>query len=536
MNYQMDDKTKSEIDRAASEAELFDQTPNQGPKSAGTGQRARKGSTVKRVVNTIFKLLLPLLVIGAGSYASWSLVSSKPEVNRRPAREQTYAVQVAMAKPADHQPDIVLYGTVSAARQVELRALVSGEVIWVSPNLVEGRTINEGEAIARIDPFDYEGGVREAEANFAEAKARLAETTASFSSDEAALERLIEQESFARNDLERAEKLVASGSLTRQALENRKLTLSQRQQSVEARQNNLTVLKARIEQQNANIERLSWRLEQARRNLADTTLKAPFTGLVQSKNVDLGRSVSGNDTLVSLYDPDQMDVRFTLSDTQYGRLISEGNELVGREISVNWKLGDVVQSHKATIERITPEVNASNGGIEVFARIAAGSDLRSGTFVELVVPDKIYKDAVEVPQAALYSGDVLYVNDNGRMQPRSIDILAYLGESVLVDGSIFPQGTEIITTRVAEAGPGLKLAIPGRDGGDTGAGRPRGEGNSPNAGQGARGQRGEGAQGERRPRPDGQRPRGERGQGRPQGERPATQGSQGSQGSQGASQ
>ncbi|PLW75859.1 efflux transporter periplasmic adaptor subunit [Cohaesibacter celericrescens] len=426
-------------------------------------ERSVEVSTMLKLINWFFKLLLPFLVIGGGAFVAWNLVSTKPQVDRRPPSEKTYAVQVSPAKRFDHQPNIILYGTVSAARNVDLRALVSGEVIWVSPELVEGRNVQIGQALVRIDPFDYEGAIREAQANLAEAKAKLTETSASIASDEAALQRLLEQQAFARSDLERAEKLAKSGSLTRQALEGRKLILSQRQQSVEARENNLIVLKARIEQQDANVERLVWRLEQARRNLADTTLKAPFTGLVQSRSVDLGRSVSGNDTLVSLYDPDQMDVRFTLSDTQYGRLISKDNKLVGRKINVNWKLGDVVQSHQAIIERVAPEVNAANGGIEVYARVAEGSRLRTGTFVELVVPDKIYKDTIEVPQAALYGGSRVYINRNGRMQPQDVSVMAYLGDTVLIDGTVFEPATEIITTRVAEAGPGLKLVVPGRE-------------------------------------------------------------------------
>jgi hypothetical protein len=158
-----------------------------------------------------------------------------------------------------------------------------------------------------------------------------------------------------------------------------------------------------------------------------------------------------------------MDVRFTLSDTQYGRLISKDNKLVGRKINVNWKLGDVVQSHQAIIERVAPEVNAANGGIEVYARVAEGSRLRTGTFVELVVPDKIYKDTIEVPQAALYGGNRVYINRNGRMQPQDVSVMAYLGDTVLIDGTVFEPATEIITTRVAEAGPGLKLVVPGRE-------------------------------------------------------------------------
>ena len=468
MNYHRDEtnKTVSRQDQTAQKAGTGRQTFHGSGNDAGNDASVPKTSESNgfmRILNGIFKLILPLLVIAGGGFAAWQLIVTKPEVNKRPSREKAYAVQASNVTLSDLRPDIRLYGTVYASRKVDLRALVSGEVIWVNPALAEGQIVTEGDPLVRIDPFDYQGGVTEAEANLAEAKAKLLETKATLASDEATLSFLKEQRTFASNDLERAQTLVKSGSLTKQALENRKLTLSQREQSVKARENNLEVLRARVEQQNANIARLTWRLEQARRNLADTTLKAPFTGLVQTKNVDLGRSVSGNDTLVSLYDPDQMDVRFTLSDAQYGRLISDGDTLRGRHIKVNWKLGEVTQSHDAVIERITPEVNAANGGIEVYARIAKQSGLRSGTFVELRVPDMLYRNAVAVPQAAIYQGNVVYLVKEGRMQPQAVSILAYLGDNVLVDGTVFTSDAQIVTTRVAEAGPGLKVLVPDLD-------------------------------------------------------------------------
>lgn len=412
------------------------------------------------LMRLLVKFLLPVVIIGLASASMNFLVASKPEVNSRAPREKAYAVETKLIEPISYRPQLTLYGTVSAGRKVDLRALVGGEVIWVKPGLIEGRLVEEGADLVRIDPFEYEGAVREAEANLLEARAKLTETSASIASDESALERLVEQREFAQSDLERAEKLARSGSLTRQALENRKLVLSQREQSVEARQNNLTVLKARIEQQNANIERLNWRLEQAKRNLADTTLRAPFTGIVQTRNVDLGRLVSGNDSLVSLYDPVQMDVKFTLSDAQYGRLIADGYEMIGKQIEVRWKLGKTTRSHIASIERVTPEVNAAVGGIEVFARLQPTSELRSGTFVELIVPDRPYENVIRIPHAAVYGSDKVYLDVDGRMKSATANVEAYLGETVLLDATNLPKGGRIITTRVAEAGEGLKLTTP----------------------------------------------------------------------------
>ncbi|WP_319530553.1 efflux RND transporter periplasmic adaptor subunit [uncultured Cohaesibacter sp.] len=460
MNYHSDDKPQPMMDHKATRGDWLPQNKDTAQAPSDPDRSRGVGARIMLAVRWFFRIVLPLLVIVGAATVMNMLVATKPEVNRREAREKAYAVQLVTASPARVQPEIIAYGTVSAARDVDLRALVSGEVIWVSPDLVTGGRVTMDAPLVRIDPFEFQGALHEADANLAEARAKLAETSASRASEEANLRFLMEQKRLAEADLERAETLIKSGSLTRQTLESRKLILSQREQSVEASQNNLLVLKAKIDQQDANIARLDWKVDQARRNLADTTLKAPFAGIVRTKSVELGRSVSGSDTLVSLYDPDQMDVRFTMTDAQFGRLTSGDNQLVGREIKVNWKLGDVVRSHRAKIERITPEVNAGDGGIEVFARVAEGSALRDGTFVELIVPDRVYDNAIRIPQSALYLGKTIYLNEEGRMQPRTVAVLAYLGDDVLIDGSTLQPGDEIIATRIAEAGPGLKIILP----------------------------------------------------------------------------
>ena len=432
--------------------------------------KARGAQSASGFVRGALRLILPVVVIAVGGFVAWKLVVTKPEVDRRPPREKTYAVELRKAEPASIQPSLTLYGTVEASRQVDLRALVSGEVIWVNPAVAEGQVVDGGDALVRIDPFDYAGAVREAEANLAEARAKLTAGEVSLVSDQKALERLQEQLILAQNDFNRAETLANSGSLTQQALENRKLTLSQRQQTVESREYNLEVLSSQIEQQKANVARLDWKLEQARRNLSDTTLTAPFKGVVKAKSVELGRSVSGSDTLISLYDPDAMDVRFTLSDSQYGRLTLAGSELIGRVITVHWQLGEQSRQFRAVIDRVTPEINAANGGVEVYARLDADSNLRTGAFVALDVPDKVYKHAISIPQAAIYGGDLVYINKDGRMAPHKVKVLAYLGDNALIDGEGFAAGEEIVATRLAEAGPGLKLVVPGAEN-DKGTGK-----------------------------------------------------------------
>ncbi len=426
-------------------------------------------------------LLQTILVLAVLAGAVWGmrwLAESRAERPQRPARERVYTVTTMPVQKADHQPQFLVYGTTIAGRTVELRALVSGEIVTVHPDLRVGRTVEKGAVLVEIDPFAYAGAVTEARANLREAEARLAESEARIASEQSALDRTREQLVLAERDLERSRQLLSSGSGTQKAVDDRELTLSQRAQAVEQRQANLAVEQARAEQQRAAIERLQWKLAQAERDLADTALKAPFTGVVQSENAGAGRNVGANDVLVTLYDEAAIEVRFVVTDSQFGRLAGDPDGVVGRPVEVAWTVGGTPIVYDGVIDRIGAEVRSERGGVELYARIGARSGaaaLRPGAFVEVRVPDKTYTETVRLPETAVYGGAYVFVIEDGRLRRRDVTIAAFTGNDVLI-GSGLDGGETVLATQIADARDGLKVVEEGAAGGQSWAGEAGDEG------------------------------------------------------------
>jgi RND family efflux transporter MFP subunit len=364
---------------------------------------------------------------------------------------------------ADHQPQFLVYGTTIAGRTIELRALVAGEIILVHPDLRVGRTVEKGAVLVQIDRFAYEGAVTEAHANLREAEAKLRESEARIASEQSALERTGEQLVLAERDLQRSRQLLGSGSGTKKTVEDREMTLSERAQAVEQRQANLAVEKARAEQQRAAIARLEWKLTQAESDLADTALKAPFAGVVQSENAGAGRNVGANDVLVALYEEAAIEVRFVVSDSQFGRLAEDSGGVTGRPVEIAWTVGDAPILYDGVIDRIGAEIRSERGGVEVYARISPRegvSALRPGAFVEVRVPDRIYSQTVRLPETAVYGGAYVYVVKDGRMRRRDVTIAAYTGSDVLITDGL-DGGESVLTTQIADARDGLKVVEEG---------------------------------------------------------------------------
>ena len=411
-------------------------------------------------------LLQTILVFAVLAGAIWGmrwLVDSRAERPQRPARERVYTVMTTPVQKADHQPQFLVYGTTIAGRTIELRALVAGEIVFVHPDLRVGRTVEKGAVLVRIDAFAYEGAVSEARANLREAAAKLRESEARVAYEQSALERTSEQLVLAERDLQRSRQLLGSGSGTKKTVEDREMILSKSAQAVEQRQANLAIEQAKTEQQWAAITRLEWKLAEAGRNLADTALKAPFTGVVQSENAGAGRNVGANDILVTLYDEAAIEVQFVVSDSQFGRLANDPDGVTGRPVEIAWTVGDVPILHEGVIDRIGAVIRSERGGVELYAKISArkGADaLRPGAFVEVRVPDQTYSQTVLLPETAVYGGAYVYVIEEGRMRRRDVTIAAFTSADVLIAKGL-EGGEDVLTTQIADARDGLKVVEEG---------------------------------------------------------------------------
>ncbi|WP_375572012.1 efflux RND transporter periplasmic adaptor subunit [Ahrensia marina] len=425
-------------------------------------QATRATSPLWVAGKTMISAVLAIAIVAGAVTVMQRLIDSRPEVPQRPAVERQVPVLTQTAQVATHSPTIRVFGEVVAGRLVDLRALVAGEITGVHPNLEAGRRIDAGAPLVEIDRFSYEGAVVEAEANLAEARASRAESEARSGLERDQLARSVEQVNLAERDLARASQLVERGQLTERDLEARQLTLSQRQQAVDQREANLRVEEARLDQLRAQIARLEWRLQQAERDLERTTLLAPFAGVIRSESVEIGRLISVNDAVATIYDDSALNVRFTLSDSQFGRLTGEVEPLIGRPITVTWSTGGQDVQLAGTIDRLDSDISAASGGVALFGRLDTEqmtANLRPGAFVSVSLADQAFSNTIRIPETALYNTDHLFTVVDDRLQRRDVELVAWDGSHALVRAvdDISLDGAEIVTSRLTDAGDGVAV-------------------------------------------------------------------------------
>lgn len=422
----------------------------------------KKPSIFGMIFRGVSQFVVMALILIAG-YATMNWITAlKQEPPSRPPFKTVYTVDSVTAVQGGFQPSFTVYGEVQPSKSVELRSLVAGEVIAVNPELKVGSRIEKGAELFRIDPFEYEKELALALSNINETSARIVENEARIAIEESRIISLREQFELARNDLERISSLQERGTATTKNVEDRSLIVSQRKQSLEQAELNLVVEKNRLKQLEATKERFEWAERQANRNIRNTVLLAPITSIVSQKNVSEGRLISANDMAVALYEADRLEVRFTLTDQRFGRIQTDSTGIEGRKVDVIWNVGGEEFRFPATIDRISAQITSDRGGVEVIAVLddsASKSALRSGAFVQIIVPDRLFDDHFRVPESAIYDGDTVYIIVDGEITSKAVSVRAYDGDHVIVAGDI-ANGDQIMTTRIAEISNGLKVRPP----------------------------------------------------------------------------
>ena len=371
------------------------------------------------------RALMPLVVLAVTIGVIAVLIATRPRLTPVATPERVWPVEVVEVRLGTVQPEIELFGEIVADRRSELRPQVSGIVVEMGTNLHEGGQVEEGELLLRIDPFDYETTLSEQRSLLKEASARLRKL---------------------RRDLARTQDLYRQNNVSEQALDDAALA---------------------VVEQEALVEQRRIGLRRAERDLADTRLEAPFAGVLANVKADLGSEFSdfGNAVVAELIDTSRLDVRFSLTNAQFGRLAGSGSPLPGRPVQVSWQVGTQTIEYPARIERVGAEVMAATGGVDVYAAIDSGGEqtaLRPGAFVSVRLADQSYDDVTRVPESALYGEDTVYVIKDERMSARAVQVVGYAGSDLIVAPAGEPplqDGDLVVTTQLREGGAGARVMV-----------------------------------------------------------------------------
>ncbi len=376
---------------------------------------------------------------------------------RPPANERVFAVAVTRAESGTATPILQTFGEVQSRRILELRAATGGRVIALDPSFEDGGAVQEGTVLLRIDPADAQAALGRAEADLSDAVAELRDAQAGLilaQDDEIAAQ---DQAELRERALTRQQDLRARGVGTAAAVENAELAVASARQAVLSRRQAINQARARIDQAETRQARAEIALSEAERRLADTVLRAPFTGRLRETALVLGRLVSPNEKLGELIDPDALEVSARLSTAQHARLLDESGALRPLETRATLDVAAVDLTAEGVLVRASADAGSGQTGRLVFVQLERPRGFKPGDFVTLEIEEPPLTEVVRLPASALGAdGQVLVLGEEDRLAALPVALLRRQGDDILVQAPELP-GQEVVQTRTPLLGPGLAV-------------------------------------------------------------------------------
>lgn len=330
-----------------------------------------------------FHFLVPALLLAATIACSGSAATPAPTAE---ATALAVAVTPVAARPIARF--IRVTGTLTAEEQAEVAAEVAGRI--VATPVERGTRVAAGNMLVQIAASDTQAQVAEAQANAAQIEAGLGmangqpfdaervpdvvNTKAAYDlaqADFARLKTLLDQKVISQAEYDRS---FTNAESARQRYEMARNTASQQVQALQA---------ARA------------RVTRASKALADTSVKAPFAGLVAERLVSVGDFVTPGTKVAVVVRVDPLRVELTVPE-QFVSVVGVGRPVA---LQVDAYPG---RTFTATVRYISPALSAATRALVVEAVVANPTgELKPGFFAIAQIEQAGQTEALLVPAKAV---------------------------------------------------------------------------------------------------------------------------------------
>ena len=334
----------------------------------------------------------------------------------------------------------------------------------------EGDRISAGAPLARLDISNLQTQRLQVEAEKARAMAQLAELEAGPRVEDiaaaAAAVRDLEQQ-LALEDARQTRRtlLYNEGAISREELDETSFSQGALEARLDQAQSNLEELQngtrqEQIDAQRALVQQLDARIADLDVTIGKSTLKAPYDGIVSTRQVDEGTVLSAGQPVLRL-------VENAAPEARIGMPAEIANQLqVGSPQTL--RLG--VETYSAVVDSVLPEVDPETRTQTVIFRLesAAISRISPGQTVRVELTETVPTDGVWLPTEALTQGVrglwncyILVPSDEAssdayEVQPQVVEILHQEGDRVLVRGTLQP-GDRVVASGTHRLVPGQQV-------------------------------------------------------------------------------
>lgn len=339
--------------------------------------------------------------------------------------------RVTMAWPSQGITALNATGYVVADTKASVASKTTGRIEWLGVR--EGNTVKAGEIIARMENADI--------------RAQLAQRNASIASAQAAVAQADAERIDADFNLKRQQELKLQGFVS--------------QSAVDSAQNRARQARAAMTAQQATVHAAQAAAEEVRVALDNTVIRAPFAGVVLTKQADVGdiitplsASTNSKAAVVTMADLSTLEIEADVSESSLARAHVEQPVEIQLDALPELRLAGHVSRIVPTVDRSRATVKFKVRFDERDPRVLPDMSAKVAFLDRPLKPDE-RQPRIAVNPDAIVAGKV-FVFDDGVARTREIVTGTKLGELVEVRSGLKP-GERVILKPPARLDEGRKV-------------------------------------------------------------------------------
>jgi RND family efflux transporter MFP subunit len=378
------------------------------------GEGQRKGSGTGKKLG-IFAAILGVLVLATG--AVFAFRTKKAVVEVATAEKATIGTRPALLNAS---------GYVTPRRRATVAAKITGRVVGVYFD--EGLHVKDGQVLAKLDDSDVVRALTSAKADR--------------DASQAAIRDYEVQLRNAEIELSRAQKLLAAGVQSQETLDTATM--------------NADSLRAKIALAKSQVQTFEARIAEAQQAVDNTVIRAPFDGIIVSKDAQVGEMVSpisagGGFTrtgIATLVDMNSNEIEVDVNESYIARVVPDQPVTAVLDAYPDWQIPSKVRTVIPTADRQKATVKVRISFLKLDPRILPDMGVKV-TFLG----DEPKETKGAPPPTALVSSDairddggksVVFLVRDGKLERRAITAGNARGPETEVIAGLHP-GDVVVT-------------------------------------------------------------------------------------------
>jgi HlyD family secretion protein len=386
--------------------------PDLGSLRIGDDHR-KGGGSGKHVVLAV----LPFVILAGIGAAAFAFRSQKPVVE---------VITAAKADSNERQSLLNASGYVTPRRRATIAAKITGRVTGVFFD--EGTHVRQGQLLATLDDSDV--------------KRALASAKADANSSQAAIADWVVQLKNAKVELRRAQELQKAGVQTQQALDSATTTADSLNAKIDLAKNQVLAAEARI--------------NEAQQAVDNTVIRAPFDGIVVSKDAQVGEMVSpisagGGFTrtgIATIVDMNSNEIEVDVNESYIARV--EPNQPVTAILDAypDWQIPSKVRTVIPTADRQKATVKVRISFLKLDPKILPDMGVKVSFLSEVPVAAKGPEPKTYLPRSAVRgdgANSYVFLVHDGKVERRAVRLGADRGTDVAVMAGVMPGDSLVVS-------------------------------------------------------------------------------------------